>query len=468
MKSTEHIHFEIQERKILLRILDLFFALLGLFALEQYFGNDYMVFTSSGLITWISFIVYLTIFGTVFEIYDINKASNIDDTFQNVLLTVAFTSLFYLLTPIITPVLPSNRIQIVGFFGAILIPIFLWRIGYILLVASPRFHKRVLLIGEYSNLDNVLKAFEDVDQHYQIVGFINCENEIKTENSTRAYGKIKMYKNEDIMSVIKSHKISEVVVTNYNTESISTELYTNLIQLLESGFSIREFTQVYEELSQRVPVQFVGKDFYKYFPFNRSHSNKLYQLLSRFFDIAFSVSVLLLFIVALPLILLGNLIGNRGPLFYKQIRVGENGKLFHIIKLRSMVVNAESKGAQWATKEDHRITTFGRFLRNTRLDEVPQLVNVIKGEMSVIGPRPERPVFVKELSIKIPFYETRHVIKPGMTGWAQVNERYGDNVVEDSLTKLQYDLYYIKHRDFFLDLSIITKTISTVLYYRGQ
>ena len=466
MGNSEHIHFEIQERKILLRIFDMFFALLGLFALEQYFGNEYLVFSSSSLITWISFIAYLTIFGTVFEIYDINKASNIDDTFQNVLLTVSFTSLFYLLTPIITPVLPSNRIEIVGFFGAILIPVFLWRIGYILLVASPRFHKRVLLIGEYSNLPNVLKAFDDVDQYYQIIGFVDCENE--TDDSNNAYMNVRMFAKEDFMSVIKTHKISEIVVCNYNTESISKELYSNLIQLLESGFSIREFTQVYEELTQRVPVQFVGKDFYKYFPFNRSHSNKLYQLLSRFFDIIFSFSVLLFFIGLLPLILIGNLIGNRGPLFYKQIRIGENGKLFHIIKLRSMLVNAESKGAQWATKDDPRITAFGKFLRNSRLDEVPQLVNVIKGEMSVIGPRPERPVFVKELSKQIPFYETRHILKPGMTGWAQVNERYGENVIEDSLTKLQYDLYYIKHRDFFLDVSIITKTISTVLYYRGQ
>ena len=144
----------------------------------------------------------------------------------------------------------------------------------------------------------------------------------------------------------------------------------------------------------------------------------------------------MVFIVILPLVLIGNLIGNKGPLLYKQVRVGENGKLFHIIKLRSMIENAESQGAQWASKDDHRITAFGRFLRNSRLDEVPQLVNVIKGEMSVIGPRPERPVFVKELSKQIPFYETRHILKPGMTGLAQSNETYGYNVVEDSLTKL--------------------------------
>lgn len=466
MGNQEFIHFENKERKILLRIMDLFFAFVGLFALEQYFGNDYLVFSESHVVTYISFVIYLSVFGSVFEIYDIKKAANIDDTFQNVLLTVALTTLFYLLTPLITPILPSNRIQIVGFFGAILIPVFLWRIGYILLVASPRFHKRVLLIGEFSNLSSILKAFNGVDQYYQIVGFVNCEN--NKEITIEEFEGINLFHPDDLNAIIKSKQISEVVVANYNTESISPDLYSNLIQLLESGFSIREFTQVYEELTQRVPVQFVGKDFYKYFPFNRNNSNKLYQLLSRLFDVVFSVIVLLGFILITPLILLCNLIANKGPLFYKQVRVGENGKLFQIIKLRSMIVNAESNGAQWASKNDDRITAFGRFLRNSRLDEVPQLVNVLKGEMAVIGPRPERPVFVKELSSNIPFYETRHVIKPGMTGWAQVNERYGENVIEDSLTKLQYDLYYIKHRNFFLDLSIVTKTISTVLYYRGQ
>jgi len=121
----------------------------------------------------------------------------------------------------------------------------------------------------------------------------------------------------------------------------------------------------------------------------------------------------------------------------------------------------------WAEENDSRITTFGRFLRNTRLDEIPQFINVLKGEMSIIGPRPERPFFVKELSQLIPFYETRHTINPGLSGWAQVNSRYG-STVKDSLIKLQYDLYYIKHRSFFLDLNIIIKTLSTIIYYRGQ
>ncbi|PIY13133.1 MAG: sugar transferase, partial [Flavobacteriaceae bacterium CG_4_10_14_3_um_filter_33_47] len=136
-------------------------------------------------------------------------------------------------------------------------------------------------------------------------------------------------------------------------------------------------------------------------------------------------------------------------------------------KYRTMVKNAEKNGAVWAKKDDVRITPFGKILRNSRLDEMPQFLNILKGDMSLIGPRPERPHFVRELSQTIPFYETRHIIKPGLTGWAQVNTRYGSSV-DDSLLKLQYDLYYIKHRSFFLDANILIKTLSTVIFFRGQ
>ena len=132
-----------------------------------------------------------------------------------------------------------------------------------------------------------------------------------------------------------------------------------------------------------------------------------------------------------------------------------------------MVVDAEKDGAKFASKGDSRVTKFGRFLRKSRLDEIPQFINVIKGEMSVIGPRPERPVFVKQLSEQIPFFEIRHIIKPGVTGWAQVNTKYGESQ-DDALEKLQYDLYYIKHRSFFLDINIIFKTLSTIIFFRGQ
>jgi lipopolysaccharide/colanic/teichoic acid biosynthesis glycosyltransferase len=169
----------------------------------------------------------------------------------------------------------------------------------------------------------------------------------------------------------------------------------------------------------------------------------------------------------LPFILFGNLIGNRGDLIYTQERVGKNGIIFKIYKYRTMIKNAEVNGAVFTSINDSRITSFGKFLRKTRLDEFPQFINILKGDMSIIGPRPERPVFVDEIAEVMPFYETRHVVKPGLTGWAQVNYSYGDSI-DDSLVKLQYDLYYIKHRSIFLDINIIIKTFSTVLFYRGQ
>jgi hypothetical protein len=147
--------------------------------------------------------------------------------------------------------------------------------------------------------------------------------------------------------------------------------------------------------------------------------------------------------------------------------IGKNGQNFNIFKLRSMVVNAETSGAVYAQKNDTRITKFGKFLRKTRLDEVPQFYNILKGDMSIIGPRPERPEFVKDLEEKVPFYAIRHVVKPGLTGWAQVKFPYA-GTLEEQEKKLRYDLFYIKGQSMFLDFKIIIKTITTVLFFRGQ
>ena len=188
----------------------------------------------------------------------------------------------------------------------------------------------------------------------------------------------------------------------------------------------------------------------------------------RLIDIVLSF---LIVVIGLPIWILTALIirlDSIGPVFYIQRRVGVEGKIFKIIKFRSMVKDAEKlSGPKWAEKDDPRITRFGNILRKLRLDEMPQFINILKGEMSLIGPRPERPHFVRKLSQTLPFYETRHIIKPGLTGWAQVKIRYGSSV-DDSLLKLQYDLYYIKHRSFFLDANVIIKTLSTVIFYRGQ
>ncbi len=458
------VHFNISERKVLLRIFDILSVLAVLYFLGNTFAFDYFRFTDENW-RWVFILVlYISIFGTVFELYDLQKSSKFESVWVNIGLTTSTTVLFYLLTPFFTPVLPENRLQILYFFLAILSALFMWRFAYINFITSPRFYRKVLLVGETSSIKAILKTFNDADPNYKIVGFINCEVNKKEKVKFKA---LREYHPKQIYQVIKDENISEVVVASYNSENITPEIYTDLITLLETGVPVKEYTQVYEELTQRVPVQYVGKDFYKYFPFSRSNQNKMYLFFHRLFDIFISLFGLVIALVFLPLVLLGNLIANRGPLFYIQERIGKNGNLFRIIKYRTMVKNAEKNGAVWAKKNDVRITPFGKFMRNTRIDEMPQFINILKGEMSLIGPRPERPHFVRELSQVLPFYETRHIIKPGLTGWAQVKTRYGSSV-DDSLIKLQYDLFYIKHRSFVLDVNILFKTLSTVIFFRGQ
>tara|TARA_R110002012_G_scaffold319389_2_gene539650 strand:+ start:35600 stop:36991 length:1392 start_codon:yes stop_codon:yes gene_type:complete len=462
--GKQTIHFNISERKLLLRLVDLFSILLSLYLVSDWFHFDYFTISPENW-TWVFILaVYITIFGTVFELYDLQKASRPDTVFANIILSASVTVLFYLLTPYLTPALPSNRMQIVYFYLAIIIALSIWRLVYINFISSPRFYKKVLIVGETSNIETIINAFKHADPNYKIVGYINCERVI---TDSVGFKDVIEYPPEALHRVIQEQSISEIVVASYNAETITSQIYNDLITLLERGFPIKEYTQVYEDITYRVPVQFVGKDFYKYFPFSRSNHNKLYLFFQRSFDLVFSIVGVLFGFSVLPFIVFGNLFGNRGPLFYFQERVGKNGALFQIIKFRTMVINAESTGAVWAVKNDSRITPFGKFLRCTRLDEVPQFLNILKGDMSLIGPRPERPYFVNELSALIPFYETRHIVKPGLTGWAQINVRYG-NTVDDSLLKLQYDLYYIKHRSFFLDFNVMVKTVGTMLYFRGQ
>ena len=464
MNSSSGIHFEISERKILLRIFDLLFIGGSLYLVSSIFNFDYFSVSHEHW-AWIFVLaLYISIFGTVLELYDLQKSSRIETVVSTIILTTSVTVLFYLLTPFYTPSLPDNRLQIIYFYIAILLGLFVWRWAYITFISSPRFYKRVLLIGETSNIKSIVNAFNDADPNYVIVGYINCESNKK---DTVKFTAVKEFSPKNIRKVIKDEGISEIVVASYDSENITPSIYSDLISLLEKGFPIKEYTQVYEDITYRVPVQFVGKDFYKYFPFSRNNKNKLYLTYRRLFDIILSLVGLAIGVLFLPLILIGNALGNRGKLFYTQERVGKNGTPFTIYKYRSMVKNAESAGAVWASKNDSRVTPFGRFLRTSRLDEIPQFINILKGDMSMIGPRPERPVFVEELSQVIPFYETRHIVKPGLTGWAQVNARYGSSI-DDSLLKLQYDLFYIKHRSFMLDINIVIKTLSTVIFFRGQ
>lgn len=465
MMDTRKIHFEISERKILLRVFDVFFVLLALYLVGVGFDFDYLIINKHHWVWSIILGVYLLVFATIFELYNLQKNNNPPRVLKNIILTTSATVFFYLLTPFYTPALPPNRLQIIYFYLAILLSLSLWRYFYIHVIATPRFSKKVMLVGDSFKVEKITEELKAADPNFSVVAYVNTsetEEIIFTTDSEMPNVSL-----DAMEQFVKQYHIGELIVCSSYKSGINGKLYASLIQLLRKGYTIKEYSQVYEELKERIPVEHLERDFYKYFPFSRSNQNKLYLFLRRVFDILCSVVGIVLGALFFPLVFIGNAVGNRGPLFYTQERVGKNGCSFKILKLRTMVVNAEKDGAQWAQSNDTRITKFGRFLRKSRLDEIPQFYNVLTGDMSFIGPRPERPIFVKELAKVIPFYDIRHVIKPGLTGWAQVSTSYGASE-EDSLRKLQYDLYYIKHRGPFLDLRIFIKTLSTVIFFRGQ
>jgi exopolysaccharide biosynthesis polyprenyl glycosylphosphotransferase len=250
-------------------------------------------------------------------------------------------------------------------------------------------------------------------------------------------------------------------------QSLSSDELQLLMQKKMHGFSILTVSQFYEQVLRKIPIDLVSlKDLIFESGFELT-SRMFLQRVKRVSDILLSF---FLFVITWPIILIFGVfhaVESPGPILYIQNRTGKAGEIFKIYKLRSMRIDSELNGAVWAQENDPRITKIGRFIRLTRIDELPQLWNILKGDMSFIGPRPERPEFSHSLAQQIPFYDLRHSIRPGLTGWAQVRYPYGASV-EDAKEKLQYDLYYIKNYSLLLDLEILVKTVQVVLFGKGR
>ncbi len=263
----------------------------------------------------------------------------------------------------------------------------------------------------------------------------------------------------ELMKVVTDKSASGVVIAV--THSREGHLLNEIVKCHEHGIPIHEMPEFYARLNKKIPVRHLNHHWIV--PRLTEPTNDLYTF---FHDATnYLISLVGLIFVCLPLfpiIALVIKLDSKGPVFFKQERVGLRGKTFLVMKFRTMRSDAEKDGAVWAKQQDDRITKVGSFLRKYRLDELPQFINVLKRDMGLIGPRPERPEFVQSLAEKIPFYNYRHLVRPGISGWAQVNYPYG-NTVEDAVEKLQYDLYWIKNRSFWLDLKIVFKSIKVML-----
>lgn len=433
-------------RQILLFLGDIFllyFSLLGALFFGFWKSFNWEIFLGHLLPFSILYLFWLIIF-YIFGLYDLGLTKTAINFYPRlaVALAVALSlgMIFFYLTPHLNwwGVAPkTNLLFNVLIFGGL---VSAWR-NLLYFLFTSHFLKKVAIIGKSSQVQN-----------------------FQTEISNRPYLGYKLVTldpNQNLLYQIQREKIDTLIVAENLEEN--RPLTQTLYQCLPTRINFLALERAYEIICEKIPLSNIALT---WFLENLREGEKgLYDKVKRIIDIVLTLIILLLTSPLWPFIIFAIKLDDRGSIFYSQERIGRDRKPFLLTKFRSMKEGAEKEtGAVWAEKEDPRITRVGKFLRRTHLDEVPQMLNVLKGDISLVGPRPERPEFVEQLEKEIPHYHIRHLIRPGFTGWAQIKFRYGRSIM-DSFEKFQYDLYYLKNRSLILDLRILLKT-SQLLFKR--
>jgi exopolysaccharide biosynthesis polyprenyl glycosylphosphotransferase len=411
---------------------------------------------------WPVFALWLLII-YINNLYDFRKFVNqgklIEHSTQSVILSFLITIIFFYLIP------KSNispKTNLIIFSMVFYIFFLLWRLGFSLLNKKYLPTTNVAIIGYNEIIRKTIKLIKGNPQlGYDVKFILSPKNNVLIDIAE--HYEVRLIDDVNQLSrAIKEHKIN-ILIPEKNINEMK-ELQKTLFNLLPTGINYYNLTKFYEEISGQVPLEILNKG---WFLENLNLATKrTYERIKRLVDLTLSIVLLTITLPFWPLIILTIRMGSRGPAIFKQTRVGKNGKKFQFYKFRSMRTNNNDKSP--TAKNDSRVTRVGRFLRQTRVDELPQLFNVLRGDMSFVGPRPERPSLIKELNNAIPFYGIRNLIKPGITGWDQISGEYHSPSIEDTYKKLQYDLFYIKNRSAYLDLSIILKTIRTALGREGR
>lgn len=402
----------------------------------------------------IIYIIWVLVFYSQ-NLYNLNFTKNnlrfFKTFFESFVINILIASFFFYFTPFfgITP--KTNLFLNVG-IAALLLTI--WRSAYNLFTAKYFVKNRIAFLGYSKEVKELVLAFNKEPQlGYEFVCIVNDEP-IGIDARRISI--------EELVYNFKKLKINTIAV--HHGKNLDQETVNKLYGLIFSNVSFINLLKLYEEITAKLPLETISKG---WFLENLQESEKkIYdrlKIITDYFLALFGGIILAGLFVPISFLIL---ITSGKPIFYFQKRIGKNGKKFRIIKFRTMKNNFR-EAAKFAKDNDPRITGFGKFLRRVRIDELPQVINVLRGEMSFIGPRPEQPEFVEELTEKAPFYPLRHLVKPGLTGWAQINYSYAGSI-EENLKKLQYDIYYIKNRSLLLDATIILKTFNILLRFRGR
>jgi len=397
---------------------------------------------------------FVLLFSHWLDLYDTSVLGAKWDQIFRILLVLGFLALGLSAMGYLFPwFLPGNGSLLTGIIILIFM-LFLWRIAYGWIVRQPYFRQRVYVLGTGERAQRLLNGLRQrAGLGIDVVGWTgNIEGEL-TRDSVASH----------LMSVVRERGVHRVIVAMPDRRG--TLPVEELLSLRLSQVKVEEATSWLEKITGRIEVDqlypswLIFAEGFRFSAFNR--------MLRRIANLTVALIGLIFALPILPLVALAVKLSSPGPVLYRQQRVGRGGKTFYCYKFRTMRKDAEADtGATWATDNDPRITRVGKFLRSSRLDEIPQLWCVLKGDMHFVGPRPERPEFVEWLSKEIPYYGVRHTVRPGITGWAQVQYKYG-NTFEDAREKLQHDLFYIKNASLGLDFWIVFQTVKIVLLGRG-
>ena len=408
----------------------------------------------------IIFIVWLIIF-FINRLYDLTNAKTNLHFYSVWLNSLVWCGLigfvfFYLIT---TGINPKTVLIIDLFVGGILL--LLWRQLFNKIILAKKFVENIIIIGLSKN---TLDLAEEINNKLQYGFKVIAIMKLPKNNTNLTDEQIKILdSNDNLKDFIINNNIKKIIIDEKVRDY--PEMINTLYKSLTLKTAIFDLPSFAEKFTGKILIDTIGQ---MWFLENIKENNKyIYEIMKRLMDIGLSGLLLIITLPIMPAVYLIIRFTSKGPGIFMQQRTGQHGKKFMAVKFRTMYQNSETNGPQWAQKNDSRITPIGKFLRKTRIDEIPQLINVFRGEMSFIGPRPERPEFITKLKETIPFYEARLLIKPGITGWAQINFPYGASE-KDAMEKLQYDLYYVKNRSLALDISILLKTVKTVLSGGGQ
>jgi len=386
-------------------------------------------------------------------------------TWQGALLAVKVAAQIVVLWALLYFLLPPwtlVRHVLVFFAAGAAVAMPAWRAAYGRALDRPEFRRRLLVAGAGEAGRALVAAVrEHGSDAIDIAGFVDDSPGLA---GVTAAGLPVVGDRRSLGDEVERLGVTDVAVAI--TSGLTREMFEALMTLREKGVAITPMPLMYEELTGRVAVRHVGDHWAAALPLGGGRVG-FYPLVRRGLDIAVALVGGIALLGVLPVIAPAVWTSSPGPLLYSQVRVGEGGRRFRMYKLRTMYTGAEPDGPVWASADDPRTTRIGRWLRRTRLDELPQVINILRGEMSVIGPRPERPEFVERLAAEIPFYRARLAVRPGLTGWAAVQQGYAASD-QDALVKLEYDLYYIKNRSPMLDGLIVLRTLAAMLRLRGR